>query len=119
MGVFSISIQAAHPQNLDRNREVEVIVDTGATLTKLPAELLRELDIAPQFSVRARTSEDREIRRPVGLVRISIDGESGIVPVAFGDPGEISLLGATSLEILGFGVDPVGQKLTVRPLREK
>jgi hypothetical protein len=55
----------------------------------------------------------------VGMVRISIDGESGIVPVAFGDPGEMALLGATSLEILGFGVDPVGQKLTIRPLREK
>lgn len=38
------------------------------------------------------------------------------VPVAFAEVGESSVLGATSLEILGFGVDPVEKKLVPRDL---
>lgn|GEM_PF-3718920 len=44
---------------------------------------------------------------------------SGAVPVAFGGRGEPVLLGATTLEILGFTVDPIEQKLVPRPLLEK
>ena len=47
---------------------------------------------------------------------LTIDGRKGAVPVAFGDPGEEAVLGATALETLGFMVDPVGQKLVPRNL---
>jgi predicted aspartyl protease len=57
--------------------------------------------------------------RSVGQVWVSLDGRSGIVPVAFGNRGEQVLLGATTLEILGFVVDPIDQKLLPRPLRDK
>ena len=36
--------------------------------------------------------------------------------MAFGEPGEEAVLGATALEILGFTVDPVAQKLVPRNL---
>ena len=38
------------------------------------------------------------------------------MPVAFGEPGEEAVLGATALEILGLLVDPVNQKLIPRNL---
>lgn len=119
MGVFSTHIRVANPLERDRGREIELIVDTGATLTKLPAELLRDLHIEPQFSVPTVTSENREVMRPVGQAWISIDGRARIVPVAFGGQGEPVLLGATSLEILGFMIDPIERKLIPRALREK
>ena len=119
MGVFSIHMRVANPQDETRCRELELVVDTGATLTKLPGDLLQEHRIAPQFSVPAVTSENRTVTRAVGQAWVSIDGRAGIVPVAFGDRGEPVLLGATTLEILGFTVDPIEQKLVPRPLREK
>lgn len=119
MGVFSIHMRVANPQDETRSRELELVVDTGATLTKLPGDLLQELRIAPQFSVPAVTSENRMLTRAVGQAWVSIDGRAGIVPVAFGDRGEPVLLGATTLEILGFTVVPIEQKLVPRPLREK
>jgi hypothetical protein len=45
-----------------------------------------------------------------------IDGRKAPVPVAFGEPGEESVLGATALEILGLNVDTVAQKLIPRNL---
>ena len=119
MGVFSIHMRVANPQDEPRWRELELVVDTGATLTKLPGDLLRELRIAPQFSVPAVTSENRTVTRAVGQAWVSIDGRAGIVPVALGDRGELVLLGATTLEILGFTVDPIEQKPVPRLLREK
>jgi predicted aspartyl protease len=76
MGVFSTHIRVANHQDQTRSREIELIVDTGATLTKLPAELLSELHIEPQFSVPVITSEDREVVRSVGQAWISIDGRA-------------------------------------------
>jgi len=37
-------------------------------------------------------------------------------PVAFAEPGEESVLGATALEALGFTVDPVEKRLVPRDL---
>lgn len=112
-------MRVANPQEETRWRELELVVDTDATLPKLPGDLLQELRIARQFSVPAVTSDNRTVTRAVGQAWVSIDGRGGIVPVAFGDRGEPVLLGATTLEILGFTVDPVEQKLVPRPLREK
>ncbi len=119
MGVFKTHVQVASPQDRTRSREVELIVDTGATLTKLPEDLLADLGIEPQFSRPSLTSDNRQVIRRIGLAWVSIDGHAGTVHVAFGDRGEQMLLGATTLEILGFAVDPVKQKLVPRPLLEK
>ena len=76
MGVFSTHIRVAnHQQDQTRSREIELIADTGVTLTKLPTELLHEFHIEPQFSVPAMTSENREVVRSVGQAWISIMGE--------------------------------------------
>jgi clan AA aspartic protease len=119
MAIFATHITVANPQEPDRGRDIEVVIDTGATLTKLPARLLSELGIQPRFSIPTITSENREIIRSVGQAWIRIDGRAGIVPVSFGNQEEPVLLGATALEILGFVVDPVDQKLISRPLRDK
>jgi hypothetical protein len=41
---------------------------------------------------------------------------SQFVPVAFAEPGEEAVIGATALETLGLMVDPVAQKLVPRNL---
>jgi predicted aspartyl protease len=49
-------------------------------------------------------------------VLLTIDGRKAAVPVAFGEPGEEAVLGATALEGLGLMVDPVAKKLVPRDL---
>jgi predicted aspartyl protease len=105
MGVVSTHIRVANPQDHARSREIELIEHTGATITKLPAELLYELHIEPQFSVPAMTSENREVVRSVGQAWISINGRAGIVPVTFRGPGRRLRWKLPRLENLGFAVD--------------
>jgi len=52
----------------------------------------------------------------VGGALFTIDGRTLPIPVAFAEPGEESVLGATALEALGFAVDPVAKKLVPRDL---
>jgi hypothetical protein len=42
---------------------------------------------------------------------MSLNGESDVAPIIFGEPGSPPSIGAVTLEILLFGVDPVEQKL--------
>ncbi len=95
------------------------MVDTGATLTKLPSDLLADLGITSTSKKQMVLADSSIITREAGYVWIVIDGTADLVPVSFGARDELPLLGATTLEILGFVVDPIDQKWVPRPLRDK
>ncbi len=61
-------------------------------------------------------ADGRLLERDTTAVLLTIDGRKAPVPVAFGEPGEEAVLGATALEVLGFVVDPVAKKLIPRNL---
>jgi hypothetical protein len=42
---------------------------------------------------------------------VEYDSERAIVPVIFGEPEDIPVLGITALESLGYQLDPVRKKL--------
>ena len=119
MGIFSTRIRVSHPARPSDSREIELVVDTGATLTKLPRDLLEGLGVTPTSKKQMVLADSSIITREAGYARIAIDGIADLVPVSFGTRGEPPLLGATTLEILGFVVDPIEQKLVPRPLRDK
>src|SRR5260370_4819650 len=116
MGMFEVQVKLESLVTPDRQEEVSLLVDTGATLSWIPREVLQKLGAAP-FSRRAFSLADgRELERDVTGVLLTIDGKKAAVTVAFGEPGEQAVLGATALESLGFLVDPVSQKLLPRKL---
>ena len=119
MGTFTTRIRVSHPARPSASRELELVVDTGATLTKLPSELLADLGITPTSKKQMVLADSSIITREAGFAWIAIDGTADLVPVSFGARGELPLLGATTLEILGFVVDPIDLKLVPRPLRDK
>lgn len=107
MGVFKTRIAVVGR----KRKSLEAVVDTGATFTTLPAPLLKVLGFAPDFEQSLRFADGRVEKRPVGPVRLRMDGVETVVPVVFGRPRDAVLLGATTLEIMGFVVDPVAKKL--------
>ena len=110
MGTFYITCQIA-----DRFREwyvnVDALVDTGSSHTSLPESLLDELGIERERTLRCELADNRVIEYPVGETRLRIEELEGTVPVLFAPDDELPLLGATTLEILGLGVDPVAKML--------
>ena len=95
----------------NRSRKFEATVDTAATYTMLPIDLLKELGVSPNRKAVLELADGHREEMDVGEVRVTINGCSAISPVIFGAKGTAALLGAVTLEILLLAVDPVGQKL--------
>ena len=94
-----------------RSLDVEATVDTGAMYTMLPARTLRELGVEPIGSRTFLIADGSSVAMEVGEARATIDGESVMTIVAFGEDNAPPVLGAYTLEGLGLAVDPVKQRL--------
>lgn len=95
---------------------MSLLVDTGATLSWIPRAVLERLQAAPVSRLPFTLADGRTLERETTAVLVTINGRKAAVPVAFGEPGEEAVLGATALEILGLVVDPVAMKLLPRNL---
>ena len=91
--------------------EVEATVDTGAMYTMLPARTLRDLGVEPIGSRTFLIADGSSVAMDVGEARATIDGESVMTIVAFGQDNAPPVIGAYTLEGLGLAVDPVKQRL--------
>jgi len=116
MGMFEVNVKLANLAAPSRTEEVSLLVDTGATLSWIPRGVLGKLGVTPISRVAFSVAVGRELERDVTGVLLAIDGKKAAVTVAFGEPGEAAVLGATALESLGFLVDPIDQKLIPRKL---
>ena len=86
-------------------------MDTGASITALPASLLRELGVTPHDHLTFALADGRRIQRDVGQTWIRIEGRTVITLVVFGDEGMQPLLGAYSLQGLMLAVDTPNERL--------
>ncbi len=116
MGQFSVKATVAHPSDPTRVAEVELWVDTGATLSWVPREVIERLDV-PRLPGRSfLVADGRIIERDTAGAAVRLNGSEAIVTVVLAEPGDGHLLGATTLETLGFAVDPVHRCLVPRTL---
>ena len=109
MGTFRVMISFGHMDGGDL-REVEALVDTGATHTVLPGSLLHEMHIEPVLNRVFSFADGTEESWPMGMARISYGGEQWPCPVVF-CPYDQRLMGATTLEAFNLAVDPVKRVL--------
>jgi predicted aspartyl protease len=116
MGMFEVNIELASLAAPERAEKVSLLVDTGATLSWIPRGILERLGVAPVSRLPFTPADGRRLERDTTAVLLTVDGRKAPVPLAFGEPGEEAVLGATTLEILGFTVGPVAQKLVPRTL---
>ena len=98
-----------------QRREVELLVDTGALYSMVPAALLRELGIQPVDRLEFEMANGQPIERDVGEARFFYDGRKAVSPIIFGEEGDAAVLGVVTLEAMGLEVDPVRKQ--IRPSR--
>ena len=110
MGTFSKDIEIGSPDG-SRYETFSALVDTGASITTLPASALRELGVEPHDQLTFALADGRRIQREVGQTWIRIDGRAIITQVVFGDEGGRPLLGAYSLQGLMLAVDTPNERL--------
>ena len=95
------------------------LVDTGSEYTWIPEKTLQKIGINVEKKDLAFTMANGErITRSVGFAIIRIDKYFTIDEVVFAEPGDMTLLGARTLEGLSLVVDPRKKKLVAAgPLR--
>lgn len=112
MGTFAVTVTLSHPERRESQLTLDLLVDTGATWSLIPAEAARVLGMEPSETRTVRTADGRRLDLPLGEVRFTIDGRSLTTPCLIGGPDAPALLGAVTLEAFGFAPDPV-QKILV------
>ncbi len=115
MGAFRVQIEVGDPEG-KRFEVVDALVDTGATNTTLPSELLQGLGVAPYTTTVFELADGRQLQLGVGRTWVKVDGQQEFTQVVFAGEGTEPILGAVTLEEMGLAVDPVKRRL--QPVRK-
>lgn len=110
MGQFRVEL-ILHPRNSGPARDVNTLVDTGAAYSMLPRPFLESLGYAPVRAQRVILADGRTEEWMVTQVDVECQGRRIFTPVLMGPAASPPLLGATTLEELGLGVDPLSRRL--------
>ena len=110
MGTFKVLIQIGGPSGTEF-QPVDALVDTGASHTMLPGNLLTNLGVAVLEQVAFQLADERTVEYDVGEARIRLDGRERTTLVVFGPDNAEPLLGATTLQLFNMAVDTIGERL--------
>lgn len=110
MGPFSVTIDVGDRQG-QRWVPLEVLVDTGATYTWVPAATLHGLGVEPEGRWEFEIAGGEAIERDVAQTWVRYNGSAHMTFVVFGDEGSQPLLGAYSLEGFRLAAEPVRRTL--------
>jgi predicted aspartyl protease len=94
---------------------VHFLVDTGATYTVAPSSVLTRLGIKPHREVTLSLADGSQVHRQMGGAYFEYGGVGGMAPVLFGAAEDAELLGVTTLEAMGYMVDPLSRDLRRLP----
>jgi predicted aspartyl protease len=112
MGLLRTDVEIESPlREGDRRLLTGVLVDTGAELSWAPAAVLDSLGITRRKVFRFQQADGTVLERWIGFAIIHAGGTFTNDEVVFGEPNDLILLGARSLEGLNLKVDLVGKRL--------
>jgi len=109
-------LDVANPAEPAKRESVEFLVDSGAIYSFVPRPTLQRLGITPHSRQRFRMADGSAIEREKGDAFFFFKGRQGAAPVIFAEVGDAPLLGAVTLEALGFALDFVHRDLVPLPM---
>jgi len=111
METLSVKFILRNPLRSDQQLDLEGLVDTGALFTQVPADLLNRIGLTPSGTRAVHYADGTKDVVPVAKADIEINGVETAAMVLCSKPNSLVLLGATTLESLGLGVDPIHKRL--------
>lgn len=111
VGTFSVKVTLSHPERRASQLTLDLLVDTGATWSLIPADAARSLGVEPLETRQVETADGRRVGSPLAEVRFTIDGRSLTTPCLIGAAAVPALLGAVTLEAFGLAADPIRKTL--------
>lgn len=112
MGTFGTDLEVENPAKPGTWRTIpNTLVDTGAELSWYPRTVLEKLGVQPLKVWHFRQADGSVLARWTGAVTLRARGVWTVDEVVFGEPSDLVLLGARSLEGLNLRVDPSSKRL--------
>ncbi len=106
MGILHTTVGIESHLRRGETRELpDVMVDTGSEYTWVPREVLASLGIAAERVERFVTADGSVIAREIGYAIVHAGGVGSTDAVVFAEPGDMTLLGAHTLEGMNLRVD--------------
>lgn len=113
MGTFHVGCKLEN--HVDREQAITVpraLVDTGSEYSWMPAKTLEKIGVnREKKDLLFIMTNGQTITRSVGFAILRVDKCFTIDEVVFGEPGDMTLLGARTLEGLSLMVDSRKKKL--------
>ena len=114
MGRFRVAVQVG--SRTDEHLEsLEALVDTGATYTWIPRDVLEDLGVVPEEDRPFVLADGREAHYQIAWVQIKIQERVQPTIALFGERGSEPILGVVTLEEFLLAVDSVGRRLISVP----
>jgi predicted aspartyl protease len=112
MGTFRTNVDIENPAQPGVRRTISnALVDTGAELSWFPRATLEDLGVQPIKVWHFRQADGTVLSRHTGAVNVYVAGIWTVDEVVFGEPSDLVLLGARSLEGLNLRVEPSTKRL--------
>jgi len=112
MGTFRVDMEIENPARPGERRVLKsVLVDTGAELSWIPAEVLESLGIERYATWRFRRADGTVLERRTGAAFIHVACKRTSDDVVFGEAGDLVLLGSRTQEGLNLRIEPVTKQL--------
>jgi predicted aspartyl protease len=113
MGTFYTNCKVEN--HVDRRKSVEIpklLVDTGSEFTWIDSAALKKLGVAREKKDYTFVmANGKQITRAIGFAILRVGDAVTIDEVIFGEPGDLQILGARSLEGMNLRVDSRAKKL--------
>ncbi len=111
MGLTRLKMKVKKDAASRTGRELTFLIDSGAVHSVVPQEVLRALRIKPFKKTSFIMADGASIDRDVGTAHFVYKQHEGGAPVIFGEKGDSTLLGATTLESMELALNPLNREL--------
>ncbi len=111
MGLTSVTLEIKNAYKPKKTVKGEFLVDSGAMFTVLTEEMVRKLELKPEFEREFSLADGTTIKRKLGNAFVKYQGIESSSPVVLGEKQDTPLLGVLTLEALGLVLDPFKRKL--------
>lgn len=113
MGTFRVDCEVVNVRSPNRKANVaKVLVDSGSEFSWIPESVLKKLGVhVAKKDLTFIMANGKTITRSTGYVILRAAGFETVDEVVLGEPGDLSLLGARTLEGFGASVDSRRKRL--------
>ena len=115
MGLIYAPVTIRNPADTSKHWEGNFLIDTGATDTLVPRNVLESIGITPDGQREYVLADGKEAKYDIAVARIEFMGEIIGSTIVFGEMGTDPLLGAIAMQGAGIVIDPSKETLHKMP----